>query len=370
MSQKGRPEGKSAPKHAARRLVQCAAASAESTRLQSAVPALLRKCGVPPRVSVVVPTYRRPRMLARCLDALVAQSLPAQEYEIIVCDDGCDPQTCEIVTSSSARLRPLGYRIVYVPVSETQGPAAARNRGWRIARGHVVAFTDDDTVPHATWLEQGLAALRCGASAVAGRIHVPLPERPSDYELDAAGLARAEFATANCFVHRDVLEAVGGFDERYTSAWREDSDLQFAILRAGGSIGRAEDALVLHPVRPAHFGVSVDQQRKSQFDALLYKKHRELYRTRVAGSPPWLYYGIVLFALVAVAAAVAGARGTAFAAEAAWLALTAAFAWRRLRATSRRPAHIVEMLVTSTVIPPLSLFWRTYGAFKFRVAFF
>jgi glycosyltransferase involved in cell wall biosynthesis len=309
-------------------------------------------------------------MLARCLAALVAQSLPPHAYEIIVCDDGCDPQTCEIVTGCSARLRPLGYRIVYVPVCETQGPAAARNRGWRIARGTVVAFTDDDTVPHANWLEQGLVALRSGASAVAGRIHVPLPERPSDYELDAAGLAHAEFATANCFVHRDVLEAVGGFDERYTTAWREDSDLQFSILRLGGSIARAEGALVLHPVRPAHFGVSVAQQRKSQFDALLYKKHRKLYRTRVADSPPWLYYGIVLFAVAAVIAAAAGARGTALGAAVAWLALTSAFAWRRLRVTSRRPAHVVEMLVTSTVIPPLSLFWRTYGAFKFRVPFF
>ena len=344
--------------------------SAESIPGQSTLPALLRKCGVAPRVSVVVPTYRRPRMLARCLSALVAQSLPPHAYEIIVCDDGCEPQTCAIVTACATRLRALGYRIVYVPVHETQGPAAARNRGWRIARGQVVAFTDDDTVPHGTWLEQGLAALRSGASAVAGRIHVPLPERPSDYELDAAGLAHAEFATANCFVHRDVLEAIGGFDERYTAAWREDSDLQFSILRAGGSIGRAEDALVLHPVRPAQFGVSVSQQRKSQFDALLYKKHRKLYRARVAGSPPWLYYGIVLFALVAVIAAAAGAGPMALAGAAAWLVLTCAFAWRRLRVTSRRPAHVVEMVVTSTVIPPLSLFWRMYGAFKFRVAFF
>ena len=80
---------------------------------------------------------------------------------------------------------------------------------------------------------------------------MPLPERPTDYEADASGLARAEFATANVFVKRAALALVNGFDERFTSAWREDSDLQFALLATGGRIVRAPDALVIHPVRPA-----------------------------------------------------------------------------------------------------------------------
>ena len=65
------------------------------------------------------------------------------------------------------------------------------------------------------------------------------------------------------------------------AAWREDSDLQFALMRAGLAIARADDAMVLHPVRPARWGVSMLQQKKSQFDALLYKKHRTLFRERI-----------------------------------------------------------------------------------------
>ncbi len=341
----------------------------DAASVHSSLPALLRRFGMPPRVSVVVPTYKRPRMLARCLASLVMQSLPAHTYEIIVCDDGCDVETYEVVVSWAAQLHAAGYGIVYVPVTDTQGPAGARNRGFRVARAPVIAFTDDDTIADRRWLERGLSALREGASAVSGRIQVPVPAHPTDYEVDAAGLSRAEFATANCFVHRHMLDLIGGFDTRYTSAWREDSDLQFSILRAGGTIARADDAVVLHPVRPARFGVSMSQQRKSQFDALLYKKHRKLYRTRVAPSRPWLYYAIVGFGVATAVAAAAGERNTAIAGAIGWAALTALFAWRRLRATAHTPRHILEMVVTSVVIPPLSLFWRLYGALKFRVAF-
>jgi hypothetical protein len=49
--------------------------------------------------------------------------------------------------------------------------------------------------------------------------------------------------------------------------------------------------------------------------------------------------------------------------------LTGAFMARRLRGTSRRPAHVAEMAVTSAVIPPLAVYWRLRGAFVHRVRF-
>ena len=67
--------------------------------------------------------------------------------------------------------------------------------------------------------------------------------------------------------------AIGGFDERFPEAWREDSDLQFTLLEQGYTIKPAPQAVVTHPVRPAPWGVGLKMQRKSQFEALLYKKH-------------------------------------------------------------------------------------------------
>ncbi|RIK89496.1 MAG: glycosyl transferase family 2, partial [Burkholderiales bacterium] len=168
-------------------------------------------------VSVVVPTWRRPALLARCLDALLAQTLQPSLYEIVVADDAPEEAVRERVERLRTRAR---CELRYVAVRATQGAAGARNAGWRAARGEIVAFTDDDTIPDRGWLLAGLRALAGGASAVTGRVEMPLPPRPTDYEKDAAGLTRAEFVTANCFVRRDVLERIGGFDERFTSAWR------------------------------------------------------------------------------------------------------------------------------------------------------
>jgi GT2 family glycosyltransferase len=198
---------------------------------------------------------------------------------------------------------------------------------------------------------------------------MPLPPAPTDYERNEAGLEGAEFVTANCFVRRDVLEAVGGFDERFTLAWREDSDLYFSLLERGFRVVHVPDAMVLHPVRPAPWGVSLLQQRKSLFNALLYKKHPALYRRKIQASPPWHYYASTGALAVAVGAALAEAPGPLAVALTAWLVLTASFAWRRLRGTSRRLSHVAEMLVTSALIPPLSVFWRLRGAVRFGTLF-
>lgn len=317
-------------------------------------------------ISVVVPTFRRPELLARCLDALARQDLDPGEFEVVVADDAASDATRRQVEDRAAS-GPMAMR--YLAVHGRHGPAAARNLGWRAARGEVIAFTDDDCVPEPSWLSAGLAAMAGGAAAASGRVVVPLPPCPTDYERDAAGLEGAEFVTANCFCRLEALLAVGGFDERFSAAWREDSDLHFSLLRAGLAIVRAESAVVVHPVRPAPWGVSLRQQRKSLFDALLYKKHPTAYRARIRQGPPGEYYAIVAALAVAVAAAGLGRMSLAAASAAIWAALTARFCARRLRGTAATPAHVLEMIATSALIPPLSIFWRLYGAFKFRVVF-
>jgi glycosyltransferase involved in cell wall biosynthesis len=316
-------------------------------------------------VSVVVPTYRRPQLLDRCLQALLAQSFDPWRYEIIVADDADDPDTKEQVMSWRRRIHGP-TQILYAPVWDAHGPAAARNVGWRLAAGKVIAFTDDDTIPRRDWLARGMAAMSEDTAAAAGRVHVPLPPgRPSDYELDASHLSACEFVTANCFVRRDVLVAIGGFDERFTAAWREDSDLLFSLLEAHGKVVAAPSAVVMHPVRPAAWGVSLKQQRKILFDALLYKKHAALYRGRIRRAPRWDYYAIVLALGVALIAWAAEWNGVAIVAGAIWFGGTAAFCWRRLRGTSHSPAHVLEMIATSILIPPLAVFWRLVGAMRF-----
>jgi GT2 family glycosyltransferase len=320
-------------------------------------------------VSVVVPTCGRMEMLERCLRALDEQDIPREMYEVLVVDDSADGSVAPVVEHFASETT---MNVHYVRAGALTGPAHARNVGWRAARGGIIAFTDDDCVPARRWLRAGLAAIvTCGgADGAYGRIMVPLPADPTDYERDAAGLEHAEFATANCFYTRRALEEVDGFDERFTSAWREDSDVFLALLEKGRRLGFARDALVVHPVRPAEWGVSIRQQRKSMFNALLYKKHPALYRERVQASPPLIYYAIVGALLGAVVAAVSSLGWLVLAMLGAWVLLTASFCARRLRGTSRARGHVTEMIVTSMLIPPLAVYWRLRGAVRFRVVFF
>lgn len=316
-------------------------------------------------VSVVIPTYRRPALLRRCLTALLSQRYDPHAYEIIVADDGAEAETRAVVATMAVRSE---VALRYIAVTGPHGPAAARNRGWEIARADIIAFTDDDTVPAPDWLAAGVAAFQDNVDGAWGRIVVPLVGVPTDYERDIANLERAECATANCLYRRAALESIGGFDERFTTAWREDSDVFFSVLEANGRVVHAPRALVAHPVRPAPWGVSLKTQRKTLFNALLYKKHPTLYRQRIQ-RVPWCYYAIVVLLLGAIAAAVLRAPLIGIAAGAGWFLLTARFCAQRLRGTRRTPSHIAEMVVTSALIPPLSIYWRLRGALKYRVPF-
>jgi GT2 family glycosyltransferase len=322
------------------------------------------------RVSVVIPTRGRDALLERCLRALLAQDIAPSEYEILVADDGASKATCRLVGRYARWAGASGPHMRYLAVTRAHGPAAARNAGWRAARTPIIAFTDDDCIPSPGWLRAGLEAMRnevvAGAS---GRLVMPLPSYPTDYELNAARLAGGQFITANCFYRRSALELVGGFDERFTAAWREDSDLQFTLMERCMVLVFAPEAVVTHPIRPAPWHISLRQQRRNVFNPLLYKKHPALYRKLVQSSPPWRYYAILATLLGALTGMLTRRPRVALAGGALWALLTGAFCARRLAGTSHAPRHVVAMLVTSALIPPLAIFWRLRGALRWRVWF-
>lgn len=324
------------------------------------------------RVSVVVPTFKRPDMLERCLTALLAQDFAPTGYEILIVDDAACNETRQQVECRAKCVQECGHTIRYIPVlgiSQAHGPAAARNMGWRAANGEIIAFTDDDCIPLSSWLTAGVAAFTDGIEAVSGRIVVPLAHNPTDYEYNASHLEHSEFVTANSFYRRSTLLNLGGFDERFTAAWREDSDLFFSLLQQDISYDSAPEATVIHPARPARWGISLRQQRKSMFNALLYKKHRNLYWQKVQSSPPWHYYGILIAFLALFVGAVKKSNVITLTSLCIWIYLTTRFCLQRLRHTSHAPKHIAEMIITSILIPPLAIFWRITGMIKFRVLF-
>lgn len=319
-------------------------------------------------VSVVIPTLNRPDLLRNCLRSLMAQTMDPLTFEVIVVADGPSQATEEVVGELWNTIPGSTLRYLESPVQ--RGPAAARNLGWKSAQGSIIAFTDDDCIAQPTWFEEGWTALiDSGHSGLWGRIVVPIPPRPTDHEWNTKQLERSPGATANCFYRKAALEAVRGFDERFTAAWREDSDLQFMLLEHGHRMTYEPRTIVFHPARPVSWGISLRQQRNNLYNALLYKKHPKLYRTLLQRQPPWRYYlTVAALILTAWSTVIQWTPGIWFG-LAMWLGMTAWFCVQRLRVTSRRPGHVLEMVVTSALIPPLAVFWRLLGAWRFRVAF-
>ena len=89
-----------------------------------------------PRVSVIIPTYRRPDFLGKAIESVLNQTF--QDFEVIIVDDASNDNTGEVVRGF------VDKRIHYVCHEVNRGGAAARNTGILKARGRYIAFLDDD----------------------------------------------------------------------------------------------------------------------------------------------------------------------------------------------------------------------------------
>lgn len=99
------------------------------------------------KLTVLVPSYRRPKDLARCLEALQQQTRTADEVLVVVRDT--DEETWKFLETSRMEVLPLRIVTVKVP-----GVIAAMNLGFETAQGDIISVTDDDAAPHADWLER------------------------------------------------------------------------------------------------------------------------------------------------------------------------------------------------------------------------
>ncbi|KNB54068.1 glycosyltransferase family 2 protein [Streptomyces caatingaensis] len=320
--------------------------------------------------AVVVPTVGRP-CLADCLDALAASAGPAPR-EIVVVDDRPGPRHGRPPLPLEA-LGPLRTR-ASVLVSGGRGPAAARNTGWAAVHRPWVVFLDDDVRVGPLWraeLAEDLLAAGPDVAGVQGAVEVPLPagRPPTDWERSTAGLARARWATADMAYRLSALEAVGGFDERFPRAFREDADLALRVLATGRRLERGART-VRHPVRPAGPWISLRHQAGNADDALMVRLHGPDWWER-AGAPRGRlrrHAAVTAAATAAAALALAGRPRAAAVAGAGWLLGTAEFAAARIAPGPRTAPEVAAMLATSVLIPPLAVGHRLRGTWRHRAA--
>ena len=228
-------------------------------------------------VSVVIPSHAREARLAFALEALAAQTLDSDRFEVIV-------------VRSPASSGPFTQAPEGLAVRFETGPVASRpaqrNHGWRLAAGRLVAFTDDDCRPAAGWLEALVAAADGESVVVQGRTD---PD-PDEIHL-LHGLARSVrvtraspwYETCNIAYPRDLLERLGGFDERFTGLG-EDTDLGLRAVGAGAEVRFSERALVHHAVEAQPLTKAIRSAlTKWETTPLVYREHPEHRRHLFAG---------------------------------------------------------------------------------------
>ena len=203
--------------------------------------------------SIIVPTFRRPRRLQECLEALVGLDFPPDRYEIVVVDDGGDTDLTPIIHELQ---RGPEIRLIR---QQNAGPAAARNGGAKAARGEMLAFTDDDCRPDPQWLRtfsRHTEAANHGAmlgghtvNVLTGNIYASASQRLIDYlytYYNAGATGKSFFTSNNMAVRRDLFFELGGFSTAYRRAAGEDRDLCDKWQRAGYSLQYIPEAVVYH----------------------------------------------------------------------------------------------------------------------------
>ncbi len=198
-----------------------------------------------PRISVVIPAFQASASIERCLAAVARQTLPPEQYEVIVVDDGSTDDTANRASRCGARV---------VRLLRNQGPAQARNAGLAAARGEIVVFTDSDCEPTSGFLDALTAPLRdaCiaatnGAYESKQRALVPRfvqLEYESRYRHTAAA-SNVDFIDtyAACYRRLDLVR-LGGFDPRFRVC--EDQELSFRLAEAGLNMRFVPDARTYH----------------------------------------------------------------------------------------------------------------------------
>jgi glycosyltransferase involved in cell wall biosynthesis len=195
-------------------------------------------------VSIVIPTYRRPRLLAQAVRSCLNQNhIDSSDYEIVIVDN-CPSKSSQCIAEDLMRDQPT---ITYVN-EPRRGVAFARNTGIVAARGEYIAFLDDDESATSIWLHELLKHGLQGAAAVFGPIREIIDDALKhkrdllDFSIVSRFFDRPDgddisdrlydLGTGNSlFSKRQCFGAQNRFDERYNFVGGEDIEFLSRLRR-------------------------------------------------------------------------------------------------------------------------------------------
>ena len=213
--------------------------------------------------SIIVPTYRREKVLCETVQYLLVLSYP--NYELLVIDQTSDHEegTQQFIRTCQDRF-PERFRWHFVAKANLPH---ARNIGAKLAKGSYLLYCDDDIIPPADLIELHMANLQQpGIGAATGGVYVErkkLPPQPRPFVIFPNGRMRDywqyevpkgttdSLRGGNMSMDRQLAIDVGLFDERFIGrANGEETDFSLRILRRGYQIAYDPEAAVVHLGHP------------------------------------------------------------------------------------------------------------------------
>lgn len=200
------------------------------------------------KLSVVIPTRDRQHTLEKALNAYLTQTALSGSFEILVIDDGSSDGTAQLVAAFRESSNSLDVRYFR---QARRGPAAARNLGIRQAAGDVVLFSDDDVIPGRSLVSEHLAWHQKhpeSSIAVLGYVTWAPELEPTPFMKwygergplfaygEFAGRTELDFRffySCNVSLKVEFLRTNGMFDEEFTSAAFEDTELGYRLTQRG-----------------------------------------------------------------------------------------------------------------------------------------
>lgn len=219
------------------------------------------------KVSVVIPTFKRPVMLVRAIESVLSQRY--QSIEIIVVDDNAPDSDERVETQSLLRDFVARGDIMYLLHPSNRGGSAARNTGWKNASGDFITFLDDDDEISPEKILRQVERLEelgddWGACYTAyhilmpdGRIQQSATTQEGDVYIRALMRTLYVGSGSNVLYRKEVVDAVGGYDESF----KRNQDIEFMAR----CFERCKVAYVPEDLLTVHFEI---RQFKRSFEFL------------------------------------------------------------------------------------------------------
>lgn len=257
-------------------------------------------------LTVIVCTFNRANILPRCLDSLLAQTVPVEKFNVIIIDNNSTDTTRKVCEVYSYKFKNFKYIF-----EGRQGLSHARNAGISNTHTEWLAFLDDDAKAHSDWVEKILEAINTYKFDCFGGIYTAwhhLGERPYWFTDDmgtnitcnykTGKLTTGYFAGGNAIYKTKLFHECGLFLSQFgmngkNVGYGEETEIIDRFRRSGKIVGFVEDIIIDHTVLPHKYSILwqiksyftssydyifISERKKVTLAIFLYKIGGQLYR--------------------------------------------------------------------------------------------